>query len=59
MSILPVMMLRSSRKNGDIEPEWTAGWIASPAMQIALIVIFCGGALYAILSMLGFLPAGW
>lgn len=59
MSILPVMMLRGARKKGDIEPEWKAGWIAHPAVQTLLVVIFCGGAIYAIASMLGFLPAGW
>lgn len=59
MSILPVMMLRSARKNGDVEPIWKAGWISHPAMQITLIVIFSTGAIYAIASMLGFLPKGW
>ena len=59
MSIVPVMMIRKARKTGDVEPEWKAGWIASPVVQTALIVIFCGGAIYAIISMLGFLPAGW
>jgi len=59
MSILPVMMLRQSRKNGDIEPEWKAGWISHPIIQYLLIIIFCAGAIYAILSMIGLLPAGW
>lgn len=59
MSILPVMMLRSARKNGDIEPAWTAGWIAHPVVQTVLVVLFCGAAIYAIISMFGFLPAGW
>ena len=59
MSIIPVMMLRSARKNGDTQPEWTAGWFSSNAMQYTLIVVFCIGAVYAIASMLGFLPAGW
>lgn len=59
MSILPVMMLRSARKNGDIEPVWKSGWISHPMIQGTLIVVFCSGALYAIVSMLGFLPGGW
>jgi len=59
MSIIPVMMLRSARKNGDVEPTWKAGWISHPIMQTTLIVVFCAGAIYAIASMLGFLPAGW
>ena len=59
MSIIPVMMLRGARKNGNKEPEWTAGWISHPAIQAILIIIFCAAAIYSILSMLGFLPAGW
>jgi len=60
MSIIPIMMLRGARKKGDIaNPEWKAGWIAHPIIQFALVTIFCGGAIYAIISMLGFLPAGW
>ena len=60
MSIIPIMMLKGAREKGDIvNPVWTAGWIAHPFIQTALIVIFCGGAIYAIISMLGFLPAGW
>ena len=59
MSILPVMMLRSARKHGDVEPEYTNGWIAHPVVQTLLIAIFGAGAIYAIISMLGFLPKGW
>lgn len=59
MSIIPVMMIRSARKNGDMEPAWKAGWIAHPIVQGTLIVTFCAGAIYAIASMLGFLPGGW
>lgn len=59
MSIVPVLMIRGARKNGDKDPEWTCGWIASNIVQILLIVIFCAGAIYAILSMLGLLPVGW
>jgi amino acid permease len=59
MSILPVMMLRSARKNGDVEPEYKVGWIAHPAVQNLLIIIFCCGAIYAVGDMLGLLPSGW
>jgi len=38
---------------------WKSGWISSTAVQTILIVVFCTGAVYAIASMLGFLPAGW
>jgi amino acid permease len=59
MSIVPVLMIRGARKNGDREPEWTCGFIAGNFVQTLLIVIFCAGAIYAILSMMGLLPAGW
>ncbi|MDR1507720.1 MAG: amino acid permease [Treponema sp.] len=59
MSILPIMMLNSARKHGDIEPEWKNGFIAGRAVQWIMIILFCGAAVYAILSLLGFLPAGW
>ena len=59
MSILPVMMLRKARKNGDREPEWTCGWVAHPIIQGLMIVLFCGASLYALLSIFKVLPAGW
>lgn len=59
MSIIPVLMLRSARKNGDVEPSWTAGKLGHPAIQYTIIIIFCAAAVYAILSMFGVLPAGW
>lgn len=59
MSIIPVMMLNSARKNGDIEPEWKCGWYAHPAVQGTIIVIFGATAVYYVCSMVGILPAGW
>jgi amino acid permease len=59
MSIIPVMMLRAARRHGDREPEWTCGAAAHPAVQTLLIVLFCGGALYAIFDFLKLLPHGW
>jgi len=59
MSILPVMMLRESRKNGEIEPAWTVGKLAHPAIQTLIIIVFSIGAIYAVLGYLGALPKGW
>jgi amino acid permease len=59
MSILPVMMLNSARKNGDMEPAWKCGWIANSAVQWLMIILFCGAALYAVVGMFGLLPAAW
>lgn len=59
MAILPIFMLRGARKNGDMEPVWTCGWMANPIIQGVIIVLYFGTALYAILSILKLLPAGW
>lgn len=59
MSIVPVLMLNTARKKGDIEPEWKCGWYAHPAVQGMIIVIFSLAAIYFICSMIGILPAGW
>lgn len=60
MSIIPVMMLRSARKNGDHKPEWEANkLVSSPVIQFLLIAIFCSAAVYAILNLFGLLPSGW
>ena len=59
MSVLPVLMLRSARETGDMEPSWQCGWIASVWVQWSMIVLFCGAALYAVLGLFGLLPAAW
>ena len=59
MSIVPVMMVNSARKKGEIEPEWKCGWYAHPAVQGTIIVIFGLAAIYFICSLFGILPAGW
>ncbi|WP_097028600.1 aromatic amino acid transport family protein [Clostridium peptidivorans] len=59
MSVVPVMMLNNARKFGDREPEWRCGIIAHPVVQILLIVLFCGAALYAVADLFNVLPAGW
>ena len=33
MAILPVFMVNSARKHGDIEPVWNCGWMANPVIQ--------------------------
>ena len=59
MAILPIPMLRSARKNGDMEPVWTCGWMAHPVIQGIIIFMYGGTAIYAILSLMKILPAGW
>lgn len=59
MSIVPVMMLREARRNGDRVPEWTCGVIGHPIFQWLMIILFCGGALYAVMDFFKLLPHGW
>lgn len=59
MSIIPVLMIRSAKKNGNREPEWTGGFMTSNIMQMLLIGIFCIAGIYSIASMFGLLPKGW
>jgi len=59
MAILPALMLRSSRKNGDMEPGWKCGWFASPVIMGIMIVLFCAAGVYAILNLAGVLPSAW
>ncbi len=59
MSILPALMLNSARKQGDMEPAWKCGWYSEHWVQGIIIVLFCGGALYAILDLAGILPSAW
>jgi amino acid permease len=59
MSIVPVLMLRRARRTGDREPEWRAGWIAHPVVQVALIAVFGLAFLYSLLTIVGLVPEGW
>lgn len=59
MAVLPVFMVRSARKNGDIEPAYTCGNLAAWPIQAIILIMYVGTALYAILGAFGLLPAGW
>ncbi|GAA5125572.1 amino acid permease [Pseudonocardia adelaidensis] len=59
MSIIPVLMLRQARRRGDREPEWKAGWVAHPVVQVALVVVFGLAFLYSLLTIAGLVPQGW
>ncbi|SDR75693.1 aromatic amino acid transport family protein [Pseudomonas oryzae] len=59
LSIMPILMLRAARRQGDLQPAWQCGWIAHPAIQIAIVLIYLASAAYAICSSLELLPAGW
>ncbi|MGH3586174.1 MAG: aromatic amino acid transport family protein [Pseudonocardia sp.] len=59
MSIIPVLMLHRARRHGDREPEWQAGWIAHPVVQVLLIAVFGLAFLYSLLSLVGLVPQDW
>ncbi|MDH4611352.1 amino acid permease [Pseudomonas sp. BN102] len=59
LSIMPILMLRSARRHGDLQPAWQCGWIAHPAIQAVIVVIYLASAVYAICSALSLLPSGW
>lgn len=59
MAIVPIIMVRGARKKGDIEPVWNCGSLASWPVQAILIIMYGGTIIYAILSAMGLLPAGW
>ena len=59
MSIIPVLMLRQARRHGDREPEWQAGWVAHPVVQVLLVAVFGLAFLYSLLTIVGLVPQGW
>lgn len=59
MSVLPVSILNKARKQGDREPVWSCGFMASKGVQVLIMLAFGGTAIYTVLGMIGILPAGW
>lgn len=59
MAILPVFMVNKARREGDIEPVWNCGWMASTPMEILIVLLYGSTVFYAIFSVFGLLPAGW
>ncbi|MFV8983519.1 aromatic amino acid transport family protein [Serratia fonticola] len=59
LSIMPILILRGSRKNGDRVPLWQCNWITHPLLQVSIVLLYLGSAVYAIASLFGYLPAGW
>lgn len=50
MAVIPILMVNRARRFGEREPEWTCGKLAHPVVQIAILVVFVGAALYTILD---------
>ena len=53
LAIVPILMLRSSRKNGDITPEWQCNrFITSPVIQTIIVLLYSFAAIYAVCDLL-------
>ena len=59
MVLLPIFMLKKARKNGDVEPEWTCGWMFHPVTRAIMFLVYGATTIYAVFNLLGMLPAGW
>ena len=60
LSIMPILILKGSRRQGDINPGWTCpALITHPLIQIFIVLLYLCSAAYAIASAFGYLPAGW
>lgn len=58
MSVVPVVLLRRSRVQGDQTPVWQARVVDNVAIQ-ATIIVYMAAFIYSIISLLGLVPAGW
>lgn len=53
LAILPIMMLRSARKIGDITPEWQCSrLITNPLVQTIIVLLYSFAAMYAVCDLL-------
>lgn len=59
MSVVPVLLLRISRRTGELQPAWTVGAASHPLVQYTIIVVYGLAFVYSLGSILGIVPAGW
>ncbi|WJV67771.1 amino acid permease [Pectobacteriaceae bacterium CE70] len=59
LSVMPMLILRGARKHGDKVPRWQCSWITHPLLQVSIVLLYLSSAVYAIASLLDYLPAGW
>ncbi|MDC7251330.1 aromatic amino acid transporter [Wohlfahrtiimonas chitiniclastica] len=53
LAILPIIMLKNARKNGDIQPDWQCNrLITSVSMQTIIVTLYVFAALYAVSDLL-------
>lgn len=59
MSVVPVLLLRRARANGDQAPVWQVRGVDSTVIQALIIIVYVAAFIYSIISLLGLVPAGW
>ena len=59
MSVVPVLLLRRSRANGDQAPVWQVRGVDNAVIQALIIIVYVAAFIYSIISLLGLVPAGW
>ena len=60
LSILPYLIVKGARLSGNKTPEWQCpAWMTSPLIYLSIFLLYSASAIYAILSKLDLLPAGW
>lgn len=60
LSIMPMLMLQSARKQGDTQPSWQcAAWLTHPLIKSVIVLIYLTSAIYAIAALFNLLPSGW
>ncbi|PSJ79656.1 aromatic amino acid transport family protein [Neisseria iguanae] len=60
LSILPYLIVRGARRQGNREPEWQCpGWMNHAPVYVLISLLYSASAVYAILAKLDLLPAGW
>jgi amino acid permease len=59
-AIVPIVMLRRARLYGDMRPPWQCGALLfHPLLQWGTVVIYSASVLYALCSLVGWMPRGW
>lgn len=59
MSVVPVLLLRRARANGDQTPVWKTRGVDNIVIQALIIVVYVAAFIYSIILLLGLVPAGW
>lgn len=59
LAVIPVMLLRAARRDGEGTPVWQATWQAHPILQFLLIASHSPAIVYSVILILGLVPAGW